>query len=81
MLEENSYKSIYICHERRQENDRTKEQCGERAFLFIMNVNNTTVPLTRAIQATNKVNYPQLRWKIRLPKYDSKSETTIDSCP
>jgi hypothetical protein len=37
--------------------------------------------LPRAIQATSKDNCPQLRCQNRLPKYDSQSETTIDSCP
>ena len=54
-------------------------------FLFINVANKTknkhsTVSLTSAKQATNKDNYPQLRWHNRLPKYDSQSETTIDSC-
>ena len=31
--------------------------------------------------ATNKDNYPQIQKEKRLPKYDSQSETTIDSCP
>ena len=39
----------------------------------------TTMQLTRAVQATNTDNYPPLRWQNRLPKYDSQSETTIDS--
>ena len=40
----------------------------------------TTVKLNLSNSATNKDNYPQMQKEKRLPKYDSQSETTIDSC-
>jgi hypothetical protein len=53
--------NCHECHRQNCGNDRTKVQRGERTFDFIINGTNKTrtTPLTMAIQATNKDNYPQ----------------------
>jgi hypothetical protein len=62
-------------------------QRGERTFSFIyVNVANKTKTQRNdrdaylGYNATNKDNYPQNTKEKMLPKYDSQSETRIDSC-
>jgi hypothetical protein len=66
----------------------TKVRRGERTFSFICkcrqqnnNTTKTNVKLRKATHAQTKTMTHNYQKGKRLPKYDSQSETTIDSCP
>jgi hypothetical protein len=78
----------YFCHGHRR--NETKVQSGERTFSFYLlkcHQQNKKYQQQYDLEAykgystPNKDNFPQWQKGKRLPKYDSKSETAIDSCP
>jgi hypothetical protein len=67
-----------------------RPRCGVVSVHFLLiskmsptkqEITKTTVKLTRAIVPLPKINTHKYSGERKLPKYDSQTETTIDSCP